>query len=259
MIKFVEYDSFDEHGQHIIPVNDLYHMNKVASGTYSPELMKVILNMKRRPDRYYVVINALGSHEVWGCNRNGDSFPESGLTHKSLRTDMGTINDYGFKTFEYYAKLYKHHCFDGDMLVKTSNGFIPIKDISIGDLVYTHTGVQKKVLNIFNRMNDGDFNSLEVAGIDNNIICTDNHRFQVIKKEHLICHYHRKQFKKNNHGNFCCKFKNEKKMWKLCENCNHYKILEPQWIESKNICIGDYVVKSPETINDNDPSTQHTI
>ena len=109
MIKYVEYDAFDEHGQHIIPVNSLYHMNKVASGTYSPELMKVILNMKRREDRYYVVINALGSHEVWGCNRNGDSFPESGLIHKSLRTDMGTVNDYGYKTFEYYAKLYKHH------------------------------------------------------------------------------------------------------------------------------------------------------
>jgi hypothetical protein len=109
MIKYVEYDAFDEHGQHIISVNDLYHMNKMASGSYSPELMKVILNMKRRDDRYYVVINALGSFEVWGNNRNGDDFPEVGLTHKSLRTDMGTINDYGYKTFEYYARLYKHH------------------------------------------------------------------------------------------------------------------------------------------------------
>jgi len=109
MIKYVEYDSFDEYGQHIIPVNDLYHMNKMASGSYSPELMKVILNMKRQSDKYYVVINALGSYEIWGCNRNADAFPEVGLMHKSLRTDMGTPNDYGYKTFEYYAKLYKHH------------------------------------------------------------------------------------------------------------------------------------------------------
>jgi len=109
MIKYIEYDAIDETGQHIIPVNNLYHLNKTASGTYSPEIMKVILNMKRKPDRYYVVINALGSHEIWGSNRNGDGFPKSGLEHKSLRTDMGTINDYGYKTFEYYAVLFKHH------------------------------------------------------------------------------------------------------------------------------------------------------
>lgn len=108
MIKYVEYESFDEHGLHIIPVNSLYDMNKTASA-YSPELMKIILGMKRREDRYYVVVNALGSYEVWGCNRNGDGFPEDGLTHKSLRTDMGTPNDYGYKTFEYYARVYKHH------------------------------------------------------------------------------------------------------------------------------------------------------
>lgn len=109
MIKYVTYDSIDETGQHIIPVNNLYHMNKTASGTYSQDLMKVILNMKRSDDLYYVVINALGSHEIWGSNRNGDGFPASGLMNKSLRTDMGTINDFGFKTFEYYAHLYKHH------------------------------------------------------------------------------------------------------------------------------------------------------
>lgn len=108
MVKYVEYDAFDELGQHITPINTLQNMTKLAS-SYSPELMRVISNMMRRPDRYYVVINALGSYEVWGCNRNGDAFPRSGLTHKSLRTDMGTDNDYGYKTFEYYAKLYKHH------------------------------------------------------------------------------------------------------------------------------------------------------
>jgi len=109
MIKYVEYDSFDEYGEHIVPVNTLYQLNKTAASNYSPELMKTILSMKRREDRYYVVINAVGSHEAWGCNKNGDGFPVSGLSHMSYRTDMGTSNDYGFKTFEYYAVLFKHH------------------------------------------------------------------------------------------------------------------------------------------------------
>ena len=125
MIKYFEYDSYDETGQHIIPVNSMYHLNKTASGTYSPEIMKVVLNMTRKPDRYYVVINALGSHEIWGSNRNGDGFPASGLSHKSLRTDMGTSNDYGYKTFEYYAKLFRHH------INKSNSPFF-------GEIVFSH-------------------------------------------------------------------------------------------------------------------------
>jgi len=109
MIKYIQYDSIDETGNHIVPVNSIMHLNKTAASNYAPELMKVILNLKRKPERYYVVINALGSYEVWGANRNGDAFPETGLSHKSLRTDMNTANDYGYKTFEYYAKFYKHH------------------------------------------------------------------------------------------------------------------------------------------------------
>lgn len=109
MIKYITYDSIDDNGHNIVPVNSLYQMNKTAASNYAPEIMKVILHMQRKPDRYYVVINALGSYEMWGSNRNGDAFPESGLVHKSLRTDMGTPNDYGYKTFEYYAKFYKHH------------------------------------------------------------------------------------------------------------------------------------------------------
>lgn len=109
MIKYIQYDSIDDTGQHIIPVNSISQLNKTATSNYAPELMKVILNLNRKPERYYVVINALGSYEVWGSNRNGDACPESGLSHKSLRTDMNTANDYGYKTFEYYARFYKHH------------------------------------------------------------------------------------------------------------------------------------------------------
>jgi len=109
MIKYIEYDSFDEYGQHIIPLSSFSKGLIKTAGQFSPELMKVILNMKRLANRYYVVVNALGSHEYWGCNRNGDGFPERGLSHLSLRTDMNTPNDYGYKTFEYYARFYQHH------------------------------------------------------------------------------------------------------------------------------------------------------
>ena len=229
MVKYVEYDAFDEHGQHIVSVNDLYHMNKMSSGSYSPELMKVILNMKRRDDRYYVVINALGSHEVWGSNRNGDGFPESGLVHKSLRTDMGTLNDYGYKTFEYYAKLYKHHvnkdpnksfgevifshwnpsihrvelivaintenakdiiealdkgnqvsvsmgCFTNpEYPILTIDGYKSIKDIKVGDSVFTHNGNWKKVTELHRRKYTGKIYKVELRGLPIPLELTADH------------------------------------------------------------------------------------
>lgn len=125
MIKYVHMDCIDDTGRHIEPINSLYNLNKTASSNYSPEVMKVILNMKRNPNLYYVVMNAVGSDEIWGSNRNGDGYPKSGLSHKSLRTDMGTINDYGYKTFEYYAKLFLHHCNKNP-----KNNF--------GDLIFAH-------------------------------------------------------------------------------------------------------------------------
>ena len=229
MIKYIEYDNFDEYGQHIIPINSLYQMNKTASGSYSPELMKVILNMKRRPERYYVVINALGSGEIWGPNRNGDFFPEEGLKHKSLRTDMGTINEYGYKTFEYLAHLFKHHvnknpnksfgeiifshwnpvihrvelivaintnngkdiieaidkgeqvsvsmgCFTNpEYPILTIDGYKPIKDIKVNDLVFTHNGNWKKVTELHRRKYTGKIYKIELQGLPVPLELTADH------------------------------------------------------------------------------------
>jgi hypothetical protein len=111
MIKYFEFVSQDHRGNYIhsIEKDNAGFMMKTASNNYSPEIMEAIVALKRDPQYYYVVINALGSYEIWGANRNGDAFPRAALSHYSLRTDMGTKEDYGYKTFEYYAHLYAHH------------------------------------------------------------------------------------------------------------------------------------------------------
>lgn len=110
MVKYIEFNTVDEYGIHArsIEPNQL-GLTKIASNDYSKEIMDAINSLKRESRYFYVVINALGSLEVWGMNRNGDGFPREGLAHHSLRSDMGTEGDYGYKTFEYYAKLFKNH------------------------------------------------------------------------------------------------------------------------------------------------------
>ena len=110
MTKLVEFLSEDERGVYIHSLEGASQgLVKTAANNYSAEIMQAIADLKRDPMYYYVVINALGSYEIWGANRNGDAFPRAGLSHYSMMTDMATKEDYGYKTFEYYGHLYKHH------------------------------------------------------------------------------------------------------------------------------------------------------
>jgi IMP dehydrogenase/GMP reductase len=63
------------------------------------------------------------------------------------------------------------------MRVNTGNGLIPIKDIKIGDMVYTHLGRLKKVIGkISYPINEN------IMVINNKIMCTKNHEFYVLPK-----------------------------------------------------------------------------
>ena len=67
-------------------------------------------------------------------------------------------------------------CFDGETLVATENGFKAIKDIQIGDKVFTHKGVLHIVKNTMKRIAN-DVIKLHVGTQD--IITTKNHPFYI--------------------------------------------------------------------------------
>src|SRR5512135_3518387 len=76
------------------------HLVKTAA-EYHPTIAAYIRNAKTIPGKTQILLTALGAFEYWGNNRNGDSFPEESLAHEG--------DEYGYKTFEKYAKIYKHH------------------------------------------------------------------------------------------------------------------------------------------------------
>ena len=65
-------------------------------------------------------------------------------------------------------------CFSGNTLVLTENGFKAIKDIKVGDKVFTHKGRLKKVTETSNHKVD---NVVDVVVGNKHIQCTDNHPF----------------------------------------------------------------------------------
>ena len=76
------------------------HLTKTAA-EYHPTISAYINNAKKIPGKTQVLITALGAGEYWGANANGDWFPETALANEG--------DTHGYKTFERYAKLFKHH------------------------------------------------------------------------------------------------------------------------------------------------------
>jgi hypothetical protein len=71
-------------------------------------------------------------------------------------------------------------CFTGNELVLTMRGHVEIKNVRIGDLVLTHKGRWRKVINI-GRKHSNVIRKLKGHGVDE-IRCTENHPFYVRNK-----------------------------------------------------------------------------
>jgi hypothetical protein len=68
---------------------------------YHPTIAAYIHNAKPLKGKTQILLTALGAGEYWGNNVNGDYFPEESLAHEGP--------DYGYKTFETHAKVFRHH------------------------------------------------------------------------------------------------------------------------------------------------------
>ena len=110
-------------------------------------------------------------------------------------------------------------CFTGDTLVLTENGYMPIKDITIGTKVVTHTGELKEIINFFN---NGEKDIYKISGMCfDEIRTTYNHKFYVKKRITKM------NYIKDEQG-----IKHGKRV---------YTFTEPTWTEYKDLQVGDYL------------------
>lgn len=122
-------------------------------------------------------------------------------------------------------------CLVGETKVLTRNGFKNLKDISIGDEVYSHTGELKQVQNTFVFDINESLLSFKLEKSDNSNL--------KLTKDHKV---------------YACK-KTTKQEIRTTKSLNKYKIeaiqlQDPSWIQAKDLEVGDYVYhKFPETNN----------
>lgn len=104
MDKLLTFQTSNEKGVFIYTLaegRDAGYLEKTASTQFHPEISNYIDSAVKIAGKTQVLLTALGAGEYWGSNVNGDFFPEISLKNPTPR--------YGYKTFEKFAKVYKHH------------------------------------------------------------------------------------------------------------------------------------------------------
>lgn len=103
--RSIDLGAFDElTGELRVKVASLEGLRKVA------EIANFIENFKPDPKFMYLHVIAMGAGEYYGCNKNGDYFPEDSLKARH-------------KTFEQQAKVFKEH---NNKPTSPSYGFVPV-------------------------------------------------------------------------------------------------------------------------------------
>jgi len=73
-------------------------------------------------------------------------------------------------------------CFVPDTKILTNNGYFNIEDLYVDDLVYTHTGELKRVVDVLVKNIDEEIYEIKTLGNDP-VVCTHNHPWYGIKRQ----------------------------------------------------------------------------
>ena len=131
---------------HVIDTEHAF-LNKTAA-EYHPKIAEYIRNAKPVEGKTQILLTALGAGEYWGNNVNGDYFPEASLAYEGP--------EYGHKTFELNAKIYKHH------VNKDPTASFGDVALSVYNPVYRRVELivvldNEKAPDIAKRVNEGDY------------------------------------------------------------------------------------------------------
>jgi len=124
------------------------------------------------------------------------------------------------------------HCLLPDTYLHSNSGIKMIKDISVGDYVYTHEGRLKKVEEIYTRFYRGNVHNIKPYYFRTGLKTTPEHPFYVIKTHKYCPTMGCKTICKKD----CASIKR-----KSCPH-KYFEKHQPQWVQAKNLEKGDIFI-----------------
>jgi len=156
-------------------------------------------------------------------NLSADGRPILGLDAKELAKIILDVSEENF--------IVPAHCLLPDTYLHSNPGIKKIKDISVGDRVYTHKGRLKKVKQIYTRFYKGLIYNIKPYNFRMGLQATEEHPFYIIKTYKSCKNYPHTICKPD-----CAYYKKR--------GCSHpyFKKYQPQWIQAKDIEKGDVLI-----------------
>ena len=171
----------------------------------------------------FEIAEKINTHLGWIGNLKADGRPILGLDAKELAKIVLNISE--------DCLIVPAHCLLPDTYLHSNPGVRKIKDISIGDKVYTHKGRLKKVKQVYTRFYKGPIYNIKPYNFNIGLKTTEEHPFHVIKSykdckncTHTICKP-------------ACSYYQKR-------GCSHpyFKKYQPQWIQAKEVERGDVLI-----------------
>jgi intein/homing endonuclease len=127
-----------------------------------------------------------------------------------------------------------YYCLTPDTKLYTTTGLKQIKDIQIGDLVYTHTGKWRKVTKLINHDINENIMLLKFYGCSEPLKITKNHKIWILKAKrcsycNCICVPE------------CGYLRSQSKEWKFKKCYHEYKNYKPEFLPVGKITDSDYI------------------
>lgn len=151
MEKLLTFETSNDKGIFLYTVGegrDQGYLEKTASKDFHPEIADYISQAKPIPGVVQVLLTALGAGEFWGSNVNGDYFPQAALQYN------GT--EYGHKTFETMAHVYKHHI-NKDPAKSYGKVILSVWNERMKRVELIVTIEESKAPDLVERINDGEY------------------------------------------------------------------------------------------------------
>lgn len=146
------------------------------------------------------------------------NLPNSKNQDEINRYNSNPANQFGEWRLEEVCLDFRPHvvCIPPGELVLTNNGYIPIEQLCVEDMVATHTGSFQPIKKVFRHQHKGEIRSISFNGCTESLRLTPEHPVLVYKK--------RKQT-------------NQKKSF-----CKIYEGINPEFVAAKDIKVGDLIV-----------------
>ena len=172
----------------------------------------------------FEIVDKINAHLGWIGNLKADGRPILGLDAKELAKIVLNISP--------DCLIVPAHCLLPDTFLHCNPGLKMIKDISIGDLIYTHNGRYQKVRKVYRRPYKGKIINIKPYYFRIGLKTTPEHPFFGIKS-HKYCPTMGCQIicKKD-----CAAIKRRRCPHRYFEN------YQPQWIQAKDIEKGDVLI-----------------